>query len=68
MFSWYKDLIVDLVFSHLGFGSGNLFLIALFPDLCLLVLVWIVYVQVNSYGHIVTLVHYCWTSNEHLFE
>ena len=37
MFSWYKYLIVSLVFSHLGFWSGNLFLIALFPDLCLLI-------------------------------
>ena len=37
MFSWYKYLIVNLVFfSHLGFWSGNLFLIAPFPDLCLL--------------------------------
>ena len=35
--SWYKNLIVSLVFSHLGFWSGNLFLIAPFPDLCLLV-------------------------------
>ena len=35
MFSWYKYLIVSLVFSHLGFRSGNLFLIAPFPDLCL---------------------------------
>ena len=34
--SWYKYLIVSLVFSHLGFLSGNLFLIAPFPDLCLL--------------------------------
>ena len=33
--SWYKYLIVGLVFSHLGFWSGNLFLIASFPDLCL---------------------------------
>ena len=33
----YKCLIVDSVFSHLGFWSGNLFLIAPFPDLCLLV-------------------------------
>ena len=24
MFSWYKYLNVDLVFSHLGFWSGNL--------------------------------------------
>ena len=37
LFSWYKYLIVSLVFSHLGFWSGNLFLIAPFPDLCLLV-------------------------------
>ena len=37
MFSWYKYLIVGLVFSHLGFWSGNLFLIAPFPDRCLLV-------------------------------
>ena len=36
--SWYKYLIVSLVFSHLGFWSGSLFLIASFPDLCLLVL------------------------------
>ena len=35
--SWYKYLIVSLVFSHLGFWSGSLFLIAPFPDLCLLV-------------------------------
>ena len=35
MFSWYKYLIVNLVFSHLGFWSGNLFLIAPFPDRCL---------------------------------
>ena len=35
--SWYKYLIVSLVFSHLGFWSGNLFLIAPFRDLCLLV-------------------------------
>ena len=40
--SWYKYLIVSLVFSHLGFWSGNLFLIAPFPDLCLLVPFYIV--------------------------
>ena len=34
---WYKYLIVNLVFSHLGFWIGNLFLIAPFPDRCLLV-------------------------------
>ena len=38
--SWYKYLIVSLVFSHLGFWSGDLFLIAPFPDLCLLVPFW----------------------------
>ena len=38
MFSWYKYLIANLVFSHLGFWSGNLFfLIAPFLDRCLLV-------------------------------
>ena len=37
MFLWYKYLIVSLVSSHLGFWSGNLSLIAPFPDLCLLV-------------------------------
>ena len=37
MFSWYKYLIINLVFSHLGFWSGNLFLIVLFLDCCLLV-------------------------------
>ena len=36
MFSWYQYLLVGLVFSHLGFWSGNLFLIAHFPVLCLL--------------------------------
>ena len=36
MFSWYKYLIVNLVFSHLGF-CGHLFLIAPLPNLCLLV-------------------------------
>ena len=43
--SWYKYLIVSLFFSHLGFWSGNLFLIAPFPDLCLLV-------PFNFYNHI----------------
>ena len=40
IFSWYMYLIVILVFlvlSHLGFWSGNLFLIAPFPDRYLLV-------------------------------
>ena len=33
-----NDRSLSLVFSHLGFWSGSLFLIAPFPDLCLLVL------------------------------
>ena len=37
MFFYYKFHIVNLVFSHLGFWNGNFFLIAPFPDLCLLV-------------------------------
>ena len=37
MFSWYRYLIVSLVFPISGFWSGNLLLIAPFPDLCLLV-------------------------------
>ena len=32
MFSLYKYLIVNLVFFHLGFWSGNPFLVAPFPD------------------------------------
>ena len=50
MFSWYKYLIVSLVFSHLGFWSGSLFLIAPFPDLCLLVLLYSVKVEFFTYG------------------
>ena len=37
MFSKYKYLIANLVFSHLGLWSGNFFLIAPFPDHCLFV-------------------------------
>ena len=37
LFSWYKYLIVNLVFPTSVFWSGNLFLIAPFPDRCLLV-------------------------------
>ena len=37
MFSEYKYLIVNLAFSRLGFLSGNFFLIAPFPDHCILV-------------------------------
>ena len=32
----YKYMLVNLVCSHLGFYSGNFFLIAQFPDHCLL--------------------------------
>ena len=48
--TWYKYLIVSMVFSHLGFWSGILFLIAPFPDLCLLVRLFlrIVFVLCNS--------------------
>ena len=35
MFSWYKYLIVSLVFPTSVFGVGIFFLIAPFPDLCL---------------------------------
>ena len=35
MFSYCGCLIVNLVFSHLGFWSGNFFLIAPFSDHCL---------------------------------
>ena len=37
MFSKYKYLIVNLVFSHVGFGIESFFLVAPFPDHCLLV-------------------------------
>ena len=37
MFSWYKYVTVNLFFSYLGFWSAIFFLIAPFPDLCLLV-------------------------------
>ena len=37
MFYKYKYLIVNLVFSHLGFWNGNFILIAPFPGRCLLV-------------------------------
>ena len=47
MFSWCGCLIVSLFFSHLGFWSGRLFLIAPFPDLCLLVLFYICVTKSN---------------------
>ena len=47
--SWYKYLIVSLIFTHLGFWSGNLFLIAPFPDLCLLVPFYMREAETHSY-------------------
>ena len=55
MSSWYKYLIVNIAFSHLGFWSGNLFLIVPFPDLCLLVLftpVVFFFLYENRYKHL----------------
>ena len=46
MFSWYKYMIVSLDFSHLGLWSKNPFMIAPFPDLCLLVPFCILHRQV----------------------
>ena len=37
MFHGISTLLLVWFFPHLGFWSGNLFLIAPFPDLCLLV-------------------------------
>ena len=37
MFHGISTWLLVCFFSHLGFWSGNLFLIAPFPDLCLLV-------------------------------
>ena len=61
MFSWYmyKYLIVSLVFSHLGFWSGSLFLIAPFPDLCLLVLFFL-NVEVTKHLVAISGVRKCW--------
>ena len=42
-------LIVSLFFSHLGFWSGSLFLIAPFPDLCLLVLLFYIFLTFVQY-------------------
>ena len=54
MFSRYKYLIVNFVFPHLGFWSGNLFLLAPFPDRCLLVPFYIS----TSMFYVCFLVHY----------
>ena len=54
--SWYKCLIVSLGFSHLGFWSGNLFLIAPFPDLCLLVPLYLfIDVSVYTTSHVISM-------------
>ena len=69
MFYKYKYLIVNLIFSHLGFWSGNFILIAPFPDHCLLVPFFVVYrTMVNCSGHfwmgsvIVTESHFSFSS------
>ena len=49
------NLIVSLFFSHLGFWSGNLFLIAPFPDLCLFVPFYRRFIQ-NFASHVK---HFC---------
>ena len=64
--SWYKYLIVSLVFSHLGFWSGNLFLIAPFPDLCLLVPFRMVYTYRNLLG-LLEFAIMLWTSTGETF-
>ena len=60
IYSKYKRLIVNSVFSQLGFWSGNFFLIASFPDHCLLVhfpFKWKLYTyegcSINSRKHLV---------------
>ena len=53
MFSLYKCLIVNLVFSHLGFWSGNFFLIASFPDRCQLLLFFIIKLNVGDLSFLV---------------
>ena len=58
MFQWYKYLIVSLFFSRLGFWSGNLFLIAPFPDLCLLV--------PFCYSKMLHKISYCYLSPENV--
>ena len=72
--SWYKYLIVSLVFSHLGFWSGNLFLIAPFPDLCLLVPFYSSYNEnfhiniKNLVQHIMNFSHYIMHTIQHIIK
>ena len=49
MFSKYKYLIVNLEFSRLVFWSGNFFLIAHFPDHCLVVPFYLFYVLESNF-------------------
>ena len=62
MFLWYNYQIVSLVFSHLGFWSGNLSLSAPFPDLCLHVPFFSKEVSLNI------MVIYCHVYNPGLWE
>ena len=49
-FVWVPDcLFFFCFFSHLGFWSGNLFLIVPFPDLCLLVPFHIHVIHINIF-------------------
>ena len=57
---WYKYLIVSLVFSHLGFWSGNLFLIAPFPDLCLLVPFYYLFCIVGNIANEFIIIAFCY--------
>ena len=55
MFSWYKYRILNLVFFHLGVLSGDLFLIAPFPDHCLLVPFYSTYDMLSLYWHLIVI-------------
>ena len=50
----YLCLAVNLVFSNLGYWSANLFLIAPFPDLCLLVVFFYKCVKIQTFSCIFT--------------
>ena len=64
---WYKYLIVSLVFSHLGFWSGNLSLIAPFPDLCLLVPFFQIFTNAVSSDQVDWLQSLLSSPRDHLF-
>ena len=59
MFSWYKYLIVNSFFFHLGFWSVNLFLIAPFPDRCLLVHFYVLHKARTSNFEMIKLTKKC---------